>query len=217
MRPLIADLFCCEGGMGVGLYRAGFDVVGVDTRPQPRYPFDFVQADALTFDLSGFDAVHASPPCQHDSVTHGRHKHIEYPRLIIPMRERLVASEKPWILENVVGAPMWHGVTLCGSMFGLPLRRHRRFDSSEWLYPPCPCRHGGICYDISGEKVRHWRAARDERTGRTEGPHLGVDAGRAIMGMPWASLHGLCEAVPPVYGEWIGRQLYAAVMARRAA
>ena len=205
-RPVLLDLFCGAGGAAMGYYRAGFDVVGVDIKPQPRYPFDFIQADAMTVSLVGFDFIHASPPCQHYSVTHKRSAHIVYPQLIEPMRGRLVASGKPWILENVVGAPMWHGTTLCGSMFGLPLQRHRRFDSSHWLYSPGPCKHGGICYDITGGKVRHWRA-HDRRGSRCESVNLGVDAGRAIMGMPWATLHGICEAIPPAYTEWLGRQL----------
>ena len=119
--PTVLDLFCGEGGAGMGYYLAGYDVVGVDVAPQPRYPFRFIQADALTFPLDGFDLIHASPPCQDYSVTHTRNPHLSYPRHLETMRDRLVASRIPWVLENVVRAPMWHGVRLCGSMFGLPI------------------------------------------------------------------------------------------------
>lgn len=210
------DLFCGEGGAGYGYYLAGFDVVGVDINPQPRYPFEFQQADALTFALDDFDVIHASPPCQHYSVTHTRNPHLTYPRLLEMVRERLVASDRPWVLENVVRAPMWQGVKLCGSMFNLPIQRHRLFDSSHWLYPPRPCHHGGLCLDITGEKVRHWRS-RNANGFRTESIHLGVDVGRAAMGMPWASLRGLCEAIPPAYTEWIGKQLMVVLKQRISA
>ena len=229
MAKVLFDFYCCEGGGGMGYYLAGFDhVVGVDIKRQRRYPFEFHQADSLDvldallagetwqgYTLNDVAAFHASPPCQHDSVTHKLNQHIIYPRLIAPTRSRLVASGKPWILENVVGAPMWHGVQLCGTMFGLPIQRHRRFDSSHWLYSPGPCRHGGLCLDITGEKVRHWRD-RNSRGYRTESVHLGVDAGRAAMQMPWATLHGLCEAIPPAYTRWLGEQLMAAVLAQAA-
>lgn len=211
--PRLLDLFCGEGGAGYGYYLAGFEVVGVDLMPQKHYPFEFHQADAMKFSLDDFDAIHASPPCQDYSVTHTRNPHLTYPRLLEAMRERLMASRTPWILENVVGAPMWHGVKLCGSMFGLPIQRHRLFDSSHLLYAPGPCRHRGLCLDITGEKVRHWRA-RNAKGFRTESVHLGVDTGRAAMGMPWATLHGICEAIPPVYTEWLGRQLMHAIEAK---
>src|SRR5690348_4826231 len=128
----LLDLFCGGGAAAEGYHRAGFDeIVGVDINPQPHYPFTFIQADALTFPLDGFDAIHASPPCQDFAQTRyivsrrGR----EYPRLIAPTRERLIASGLPWIMENVEGAPLMNPVTLCGTALGLRVRRHRLFRS----------------------------------------------------------------------------------------
>ena len=111
----LLDLFCGAGGAAMGYHRAGFEVVGIDIAPQPNYPFEFVQADAMEFPLDGFDAIHASPPCQaYTALATGKH-----PRLIEPMRERLASSGVPWVIENVVGAPLRQPVLLCGSMFGL--------------------------------------------------------------------------------------------------
>ena len=130
----------------MGYHRAGFDeIVGVDIKFQPRYPFEFVQADAMTYPLDGFDAIHASPPCQHYSIMRNlpwlRDK--EYPALIEPVRERLIASGVPWVIENVYGARRsarrpdgMQAGWLCGQMFGLPILRHRMFETSFfWLQP----------------------------------------------------------------------------------
>ena len=118
MRPRALDLFCGGGGTSYGLALAGYEVTGVDTMPQPRYPFRFIRADALEFPLDGFDLICASPPCQ--AYTAARHiRGNEHPRLIGPIRERLAASGIPWVLENVPGAPLINPVMLCGGMFGL--------------------------------------------------------------------------------------------------
>lgn len=119
----------------MGYARAGFEVVGVDIAPQKRYPFEFHQADAMTYPLEGFDAIHASPPCQDYSEArfiNGRGGVTEHPRLIAPIRERLAAAAVPWIIENVTGAShdMPNAVTLCGTSFGLSTRRHRLFESN---------------------------------------------------------------------------------------
>src|SRR5215472_5910436 len=105
-RPLLLDLFCGAGGAAMGYHRAGFDVVGVDIAPQPRYPFEFHQADAMTFPLDGFDAIHASPPCQDYSKAMRHLATVNYPRLIYPIRDRLRATARLWIIENVAGAPL---------------------------------------------------------------------------------------------------------------
>lgn len=145
VRPRLLDLFCGAGGAARGYQQAGFYVVGVDNKPQPRYVGDeFIQADAMTFPLDGFDAIHASPPCQGYSIMRNlpwlRDK--EYPMLIEPMRERLKAAGVPWVIENVMGAKLPAG-WLCGGMFGLPFYRHRAFESSFfWLQPAHP-RHRG--------------------------------------------------------------------------
>ena len=154
-RPRIADLFCGAGGAAMGLHRAGFDVIGFDTEVQKNYPFDFVRQDALTVDLSPFDAVWASPPCQGYSIMNnlpwlrGR----EYPLLILPVREALEALGKPYIIENVMGARHGakglqkrgleaHGMQagwLSGGMFKLPFYRHRLLESNWfWMQPGHP-------------------------------------------------------------------------------
>lgn len=143
-RPKALDLFCGAGGAAVGLHRAGFDVVGVDINPQPRYPFEFHQADALTFDPKGYDLIWASPPCQMYSIMRNLPwlKDREYWDSIPPTREYLVASGLPYVIENVMGA-ITHGKIeggwLCGEMFGMPFYRHRVFETNWfWLQPGHP-------------------------------------------------------------------------------
>ena len=125
----------------MGYYRAGFEVIGVDLQPQPRYPFEFHQADAMTYPLDGFDAIHASPPCQAYTVaqnaTHNRGAH---PDLVAPVRGMLLATGRPFVIENVVGAPLVEPITLCGSMFGLHVKRHRLFECNLFFLAPL-CDH----------------------------------------------------------------------------
>src|ERR1017187_7154249 len=140
----VLDLFCKAGGCSMGYSMAGMECVGVDIEPQKHYPFEFFQADALKVlrdrrFVDTFDVIHASPPCQCYSVT----KHLssgKHPDLVGPVRELLIATGKPYIIENVVGAPLLHPVRLCGSSFGLDLRRHRLFESNLWLRGKA-CRH----------------------------------------------------------------------------
>jgi len=154
MRPRLLDLFCGAGGAAMGYHRAGFEVVGVDIKPQPHYPFEFHQADAMTYPLDGFDVIHASPPCQGYSALAAMHPDLEWERLIGPVRDRLVSNGKPFVIENVETAPLrhsptlfgLHGVILCGSHFGLGvgrgyLRRHRKFESTV-IIQQLPCAHG---------------------------------------------------------------------------
>lgn len=198
----LLDLFCCEGGAGTGYAQAGFDVVGVDIAPQPRYPFEFHQADALYYLMAHgaeFDAVHASPPCQ----AHTRAQKIqgnEHPDLLAPTRFTLELWGGPYVIENVPGAPLVEPVELCGSMFGLGTYRHRLFETNWDLAAP--------------EHPKH--VARTTKMGRApvEGEYMhivgnfsGVDKGREVMEMPWASRDGLREAIPPAYTRWIGAQL----------
>ena len=144
-KPILLDLFCKAGGGAVGYTRAGFEVIGVDIRPQPNYPFEFHQADALSISLEGFDAYHASPPCQHASkirvmnriLRPGKYHH---PDLIRETRERLVATGKPYVIENVEGSDLEAPAVVCGSWFGLDLRRHRLFESNIPLFST-PCCH----------------------------------------------------------------------------
>jgi DNA (cytosine-5)-methyltransferase 1 len=152
-------LFCGAGGAGMGYHRAGFDVVGVDILPQPHYPFEFHQGDALLFcgeHSSEFDAIHASPPCQKycslKSMPNARHDH---PDLVGPTRNLLMKSGRPYVIENVIGSPLMHPTMLCGTMFGLgvkaaaaELRRHRLFETSWFMLNPMTCRHGGSLLTI---------------------------------------------------------------------
>lgn len=144
-RPRLLDLYCGAGGCSAGYHRAGFDVTGVDLRPMSRYPFPFIQADALEYlreHGNSFDAIHASPPCQRYTVARTIHQSGErHPDLVAPTRELLLASGKPWIMENVVGAPMGCSVVLCGLMFGLRVLRHRLFEASFVLLVPEHPRH----------------------------------------------------------------------------
>jgi DNA (cytosine-5)-methyltransferase 1 len=208
-RPLIADLFCGAGGAAMGLHRAGFDVVGFDIVKQPRYPFAFVRQDALTVNLSGFDAVWASPPCQFYS----RLRYLPwlkdkvYWRSIPPTRDVVVASGLPYIIENVDDAKwdMLAPVVLCGYALGLSIYRHRAFESPLLMLAPGHRKHNWIISAgrASLSKRRHglngW--------GGVAGHHGGVGRHRAQMGIDWMTAHELAQAVPPAYSEFLGRQL----------
>lgn len=206
-RPRLLDLFCGAGGASMGYYRAGFDVVGVDIAPQPRYPFEFVQADAMTFPLDGFDVIHASPPCQRYSVANNIHQREDHPDLLPETRERLMASGIPWVIENVPGAPMRDYVTLCGLALGLNVKRHRQFESSELILThPCPKGHPGDWLLVFGHTVLE----RGTTVGIAKGggsvirrKHTTTERGRAAMGIDWMNRDELSEAIPPVYTEYI--------------
>jgi DNA (cytosine-5)-methyltransferase 1 len=196
-KPRLLDLFCCAGGAAMGYARAGFEVVGVDIVVQPRYPFQFIQADALTFPLDGFDVVHASPPCQGYSVTAHLWKKA-HPDLVPQVRARLRAWGGLWIIENVLGAPMEQGVVLCGTMFGLQVFRHRTFESNMLLFAPGPCRHTG--------QVKRWR----QKTGAyisVTGHDFRHDEASQAMGIEWMLNKELSQALPPVYTQYIGQQV----------
>lgn len=212
-RPRILDLFCGAGGAAMGYHRAGFEVVGVDIEPQPRYPFECHQADALTFDLDGFDATHASPPCHAYSTVTGRNrKNVRrYPDLVEPTRERLLATGKPYVMENVVGAPLRNAFQLCGSSFGLNVRRHRLFESNVPVMA-APCAH-------------HWQTPRfrslDSRMAGQLATvvgvhgHLNYPGERELrceaMGIDWMTNAELTQAIPPAYTEHVGGYLIQAV------
>jgi DNA (cytosine-5)-methyltransferase 1 len=192
----------------MGYYRAGFDVVGVDIKPQPRYPFQFIQADAMTFPLDGYDAIHASPPCQAYSSLKSMLKNPEeHPELIDATRDRLVDSGVPWVIENVMGAPLRNHVVLCGEMFGLRTVRHRKFETPFLiLQPQHPIGH---------------KAPTSMKTRRKQfdaGMHISVTGdvgswvGPACMGIDWMLGDELSQAIPPAYTEYIGIQLMIAVI-----
>ena len=216
-KPRLLDCFCGAGGAGMGYSRAGFDVTGVDIKPQPRYPFAFVQGDALAYVKAHgheFDAIHASPPCQAYSVMKSMNREIAHPELVEPTREALEATGLPYVIENVVGAPLRTTIMLCGSMFGLRshrgyLRRHRLFESNVLLFSPGPCRHDGLAIGVYG----HGSAGHLGQRMRT----ANVEEARILMGMDWSTRDGLSQAIPPAYTEFIGRQLLAALTNAEAA
>ena len=211
-RPLLLDLFCGAGGAAMGYYRAGFDVVGIDINPQPNYPFKFVQADALLeFDsllsssyadhsIYQYDAIHASPPCQ--AYTKARKlQGNEHPDLIEPIRNLLQLSGLPYVIENVLGAPLHHPVTLNGTMFaGLKTKRDRLFETSWHLEPP----------PVLFEALPHIKMGRPPEPGKwmhVVGHFSGAYEGGRAMGIHWMTKKELAEAIPPAYTEYIGWQL----------
>ena len=127
----LLDLFCGAGGAAMGYYRAGFEnIVGIDNKPQPNYPFEFIQVDALEYLVehgSEYDIIHASPPCQAFSWAAARWDK-EYPDLISATRDLLLRTGKQYIIENVITAPIEKSLLLCGTMFGLGVIRHRHFE-----------------------------------------------------------------------------------------
>jgi DNA (cytosine-5)-methyltransferase 1 len=210
MRPLLLDLFCCEGGAATGYHQAGFDVFGVDLAPQPHYPFDMAVGDALTFlrevKLDEFDAIHASPPCQSYTTMSNRFGSDEL-ELIDDVRELLDATGLPWIIENVVGAKrsMRSPLRLHGGHFGLNLYRPRLFESNVLLMAPPAAPRPVDAVAVYGRKEdgrRLWT-----RKDGTELRAASLDQARDAMQMPWASWNGCREAIPPAYTKFIGEQL----------
>lgn len=215
----LLDLFCGAGGAAMGYKRAGFDVVGVDCAPQPNYPFEFHQRDALEFlvvNHRDFDAIHASPPCQGYSAlgkgTNGNsHKH---PQLLDETRQLLTQTGLPWVIENVPQAPINNRITLCGEMFGLGVIRHRWFESNFLIMQPEHIPHRGL--------VRGWRHGKMQ-----DGPYLAVygrggykgtlDEWREAMGIDWMTrVSEFNNAIPPAYTEYIGQWLAMEVTGARA-
>lgn len=180
----------------MGYHRAGFEVVGVDINPQPRYPFEFHQADALEFPLDGFDVIHASPPCQSYSRAL-RHLAAPQPMLIEEVRDRI--SVAPYVIENVPGAPLPGAIMLCGTSFGLRVYRHRLFETSVALLAP-PCDHSRPAFNPHHAEGR-------ERIYAEYGRGDPERRWRNAMQVPWMNRHETREAIPPAYTEYIGRQL----------
>lgn len=212
MRPRIADFFCGAGGAGKGLHDAGFEVVGFDNRPQPRYPFEFHQADAMTVDLKSFDAVWASPPCQaFCNLNKGTHGNAESKQdLIQTVRRYLTDSGLPFIIENGPNAPLVEPMLLCGSMFEprIDIRRHRLFESNFAMFPPdWPCRHA-----LYGPRFHYRHHGRTHKSsvvwvyGQNHAPDETPLRNKA-MGIDWMKPSELTQAVPPIYAEFWGKQL----------
>jgi DNA (cytosine-5)-methyltransferase 1 len=211
----------------MGYYRAGFEVVGVDINPQPRYPFAFIQHDALTIDprfIATFDAIHASPPCQGYTELKSAPGTKGAPKLIGQTRAKLDASGLPYIIENVEGAAseMLSPVILCGTMFGLTsegceLRRHRLFESNISLSAP-DCQHtSGPVVGVYGGHARVRSARHGGRGTRDAWPNGHKPVAAEAMGMGWATLAEMSEAIPPAYTQFIGEQMIASLFQRIAA
>jgi DNA (cytosine-5)-methyltransferase 1 len=199
MRAL--DLFCGAGGATKGLQRAGFHVTGVDIKPQPHYCGDiFAQDNAIAFleigSLDIYDLIWASPPCQRYSVVTPRAHRNRHPDLIDKVRRVLVTQKVPYIIENVVGAPLNAPRMLCGSMFGLRTRRHRLFETNFDWYPPRKCDHSlpPLLVTTAGANSR------------AIGNFKSVKNAPAAYGIDWMTGDELKEAIPPTYSEWIARQ-----------
>lgn len=199
----------------MGLHRAGFDVTGVDNRPQPNYPFTFILGDALQADLTGFDFVWASPPCQaYTRMTQGllasQGRGREYPRLIEDVRAKLQSWGGLWIIENVPGAPLDNPAQLCGSAFGLLVQRHRIFESNVLLLDT-PCEHGWQTFD----KPSLHRLQGRSRVVGCYGNGRGKGDDKALwsraMGIDWMTRKEMAQAIPPAYSEFLGRQVIGAL------
>lgn len=229
--PRLLDLYCCAGGAGEGYRRAGFDVTGVDINPQPRNPHRFIHADALEYLRDHgheYDAIHASPPCQAHTAMKTMWNAKDHVDLIPATRELLVKSGRPWIMENVPGAPLANPLLLCGTMFGLgsgdaELRRHRLFEASFFMLAPT-CRHGQRTVGIYGGHIRNRKrtigiygeGCRDSVRKHDKGvDDFTVEHGREAMGIDWMTLAELCQAIPPAYTEYLGRELMRVVLANK--
>lgn len=201
----------------MGYHRAGFEVVGVDIEPQPNYPFWFCQADALEFVAEHghkFDVIHASPPCQAYSISRNNGCHKDAPKLIEQVRSALLSIDKPYIIENVHGAPLVNAIQVCGASFGLgvagfDLNRHRYFETNFAMLS-MPCQHKrGHTIGVYGNGTNSYHR---EKFGRC----VTVAEMRTAMGIDWMTRAELSQAIPPAYTFWLGKQLLA-ILATKAA
>jgi DNA (cytosine-5)-methyltransferase 1 len=200
----------------MGYYLAGFDVVGVDIKPQPRYPFEFHQADALEFCAAHgteFDVIHASPPCQAYSITRNlKTARANHPDLIAVTREHLRATCLPFIIENVPGAPLINPLMLCGSMFGLGVIRHRLFETTQVLwFPPMACRHGAVLPMWWKSRCKALAQGKSFEYITVAGKSFLMHEAKTAMDIDWMTREGIAQAVPPAYTEYIGRLLLTAL------
>jgi DNA (cytosine-5)-methyltransferase 1 len=196
----VLDLFCCGGGAAMGLSKAfnTQDITGVDILPQKKYPFKFIRASALEVDLSGYDFIWASPPCQ--AFTKARklqgNTHAD---LVDPIRQRLIKSKTPYCIENVVGAPLINPIMLCGTMFNLQTYRHRLFECSFPIFEPPHLKH----------TVKQAKMGRPVKPGefiQVVGNFTGIEFAKKAMGIDWLGQKELAQAIPPAYSEYIGKQ-----------
>ena len=229
MKPRLLDLFCGAGGAAMGYHRAGFEVVGVDNKPQPHYPFEFIISDALhvmdnllrgaplfrksgEYYLSDFDAYHASPPCQKwtglQDINRKRYGDTKnHPDLIDAIRQRFIPLDKPWVIENVTKSPLKTMIILCGASLGLRnLQRHRHFESNVMMFQP-KCSHTkeqqiyGVYGKLDGRVVFKRKEYRATYAAKN------IEHARELMQIDWMENGEIQEAIPPAYTEYIGGQL----------
>ncbi len=220
-RPLLYDLFSGAGGTSMGYYRAGFRVIGVDNNPNSlkHYPFESILMDVFEFmrrymddEYERAEAFAASPPCQ----GYSRLRHLpwlrdrEYPMLIEPTREALQATGRPWVIENVEDAPLLNGITLCGTMFGLKVYRHRKFESNVLLWGMAHKQHE---HTIFPGRMLNARYGGSQGVVGVFGHSScdGVQTAADALGIDWMTRDELTQAIPPAYCEFIGRQLLSAL------
>ncbi|WP_327116605.1 SAM-dependent methyltransferase [Streptomyces sp. NBC_01341] len=201
-KPRLLDLYCCQGGAAKGYTDAGFEVTGVDSAPQPLYPYRFVQADAIQYLLAHggeFDFVHASPPCQRYSRAQ-KIQHRAHPDLIAPTRAALETAGRPWVIENVEEAAgeLRDPVTMCAAAFGMRTYRHRLFETRGFTITPP--QHGAHLAPLT--KMGRPRAA--GHFAHYVGNFSGVQEARDDMNVPWMTRDGIRECIPPAYTHWIG-------------
>ena len=211
----LLDLFCGAGGASKGYAMAGFEVTGIDVKHGKRYPFKYIRGDVRDYlhadFLQQFDVIAASPPCQ----THSATKHLRNAQgkstskidMIPEVREALIASGKPYVIENVPNAPLINPIQLCGSGFGLKVRRHRLFESNVSIV-------GNTCnHKAQGKPVGIYGSMRDEIPNGGHTAKTMAEANQA-MGIDWMIWSELVESIPPSYTEFIGNQLRHAALNR---
>ena len=214
----------------MGLHLAGFTVTGIDLIPQPRYPFTFIQGDALEIDITGYDLIWASPPCQAHTAMKTMPNAKRHTDLIPATRRKLKESGIPWIIENVVGAPLKSPILLCGTMFDLgvddaELRRHRLFETSFPVNEMLKCKHGNrATLGVYGGHIRnrkrrtigiYGKGARDSTRKMDKGfPDFTADQGREAMGIKWMTITELSQAIPPAYSHFLAKQFLYSIRVR---
>jgi DNA (cytosine-5)-methyltransferase 1 len=211
-RPRLLDAFCCQGGASRGYDLAGFDVTGIDLNPQPRYPYPFIQGDAIAYIRehgAEFDFIHASCPCQRYTLA-WKIQHRDHPDLIAPTRDALESTGRPWVIENVEEAAgeLRDPVTLCAAAFGMRTYRHRLFETGggfTFTAPPHPAHTAPLTKMGRPRQAGHFA--------HYVGNFSGVQDARDDMGVPWMNRDGIRECIPPAYTRWIGTAAVAQLTA----
>lgn len=223
-KPLLYDLYCGSGGSSMGFHRAGFRVIGIDNDPKVlrHYPFESICMDVFEFmrcylggEYERAAAFAASPPCQ----AYSRMRHLpwlrdrQYPALIPATREVLNATGVSWVIENVEDAPLLNGITLCGTMFGLPLYRHRKFESNILLMALTHKRHEHVIFAGRNLNNRYSQSGGIVGVyGHTSGVRMAE--AKAAMGIDWMTKDELTQAIPPIFTEYVGGWLMKAVVGK---